>query len=209
MGEIQKLSLVGKGLRCWPIWVTLLWFCAMLTGMGLLWRYAQTPGLAALVRASWPAGATIDRAETGDTLVMFCHPRCPCTRASLTELERIVAKSEGGITPWIVFYKPGGADSSWQETDLWRSASAIPGAHLMVDESGAEARLFGATTSGQTFLYDRAGRLLFDGGITSARGHEGDNAGESAIVQLANEGEALCHTTPVYGCPIVESNSQR
>jgi hypothetical protein len=187
----------------------LLWFCAMATGMWLLWRYAETPGLTASPRPTWPEGTAIEHAAANDTLVMFCHPHCPCTRASMAELERIVAKSQGSITPWIVFYKPAGAESNWQESDLWRTATAIPGAHVMVDESGTEARRFGATTSGQTFLYDCAGQLLFDGGITSARGHEGDNAGESAIVQLANEGETMCRMTPVYGCPIVESNNKR
>jgi hypothetical protein len=41
------------------------------------------------------------------------------------------------------------------------------------------------------------GCLLFSGGITAARRHAGDNAGESAIVALLN------NQTLVFGCSLV------
>jgi len=31
-------------------------------------------------------------------------------------------------------------------------------------------------------LYDKLGQLVFNGGITSSRGHEGDNEGQDAII---------------------------
>ena len=43
--------------------------------------------------------------------------------------------------------------------------------------TAARRQRFGAETSGQTLLYDRDGRLLFSGGTTGSRGHDGDNAG--------------------------------
>ena len=56
-------------------------------------------------------------------------------------------------------------------------------------------------TSGHALLFDRDGRLLFRGGITPARGHEGDNFGASAIAaRLA--GRPARAEAPVFGCPI-------
>jgi hypothetical protein len=153
--------------------------------------------------AQWPHGSSIHRGESGKTLVLFAHPRCPCTRASLGELEKIVAHCQTDVTPWVVFFKPDGTDNDWQQTDLWKTASAIPGAHVICDQAGAEARRFHVTTSGQTLLYSAQGELLFSGGITFERGHAGDNAGRTAIEsRSAGESTGYCQT-PVFGCPIV------
>src|SRR5205823_6234038 len=92
------------------------------------------------------------------------------------------------------FYRPQNAPSDWERTDLYRQAAAIPGVTICRDEEGAEARYFHAATSGQTLLYDEAGRLLFSGGITAARGHEGDNDGQQTLIALLNDSTAK-HTT--------------
>ena len=79
------------------------------------------------------------------------------------------------------------------------------------DVEGVEARRFGAQTSGTTSLYSPDGRLLFSGGITSSRGHEGDNAGEDALTQ-AISGSPAC-PKPISGlwlpslCPEPPSSS--
>src|SRR5690606_15268575 len=105
----------------------------------------------------------------------------PCTRASLGELEKIVARFQGDVTPWVVFLKPAGSDGHWDQTDLWTTAAAIPGVHVVSDAGGVEARRFHARTSGETLLYSSQGQLLFNGGITLARGHAGGNPGRSAV----------------------------
>ena len=63
-----------------------------------------------------------------------------------------------------------------------------------------------ALTSGSCFLYDAHGKLLFSGGITSARGHEGDNAGRDAIVKLVHGRPAPQQQTDVFGCALRGSN---
>jgi hypothetical protein len=60
-------------------------------------------------------------------------------------------------------------------------------------------------TSGQTVLYDNEGALLFSGGITGARGHAGDNAGRTSLVELLNRGAAGRSRTSVFGCPLFAS----
>jgi hypothetical protein len=120
----------------------------------------------------------------------------------MAELERTLAKCPHSVTPWIVFYKPSTAAADWVATDLWHTAQTIPGAKIVTDPNGAEARRFGAQTSGETLVYDSEGQLQFSGGITTARGHEGDSAGKSAVLEILNHRETEFQKTPVYGCSI-------
>jgi len=182
--------------------IVIVWALACTAGLAVLWRYESTPGAQAGAPVEWPSDTKTDRDERGPTLVMFAHPHCPCTRASIAELERIVAQSGATIQPRVVFFKPADSESDWEQTDLWRSASAIPGAQVICDTDGEEARRFRAKTSGQTMLYDATGKLLFTGGITSSRGHQGDNDGRSTIVNLLTGRSSDRRDMPVFGCPI-------
>ena len=56
-----------------------------------------------------------------------------------------------------------------------------------MDKEGSDAAALGATTSGQVMVYAVGGKLLFGGGITDGRGHEGDNAGSEAVLALLRE----------------------
>jgi len=78
---------------------------------------------------------------------------------------------------------------------------------VMRDDDGVEAARFGAATSGQVILYDRDGGLLFTGGITASRGHAGDNDGRNAIVSLLGRGRETRHSSPVFGCSLLEPAS--
>jgi hypothetical protein len=199
----------------WPLILGPVWLIAVVAGSAILWNYAGTPGAAAR-QDEWPRESRITLSPHSKTLVMFVHPHCPCTRASMAELERVVAQCNGGaapeenrVTPWIVFYKPSDKTAGWERTDLWRTAESIPGAHVFCDEDGVEAKRFDAKTSGQTFVFGPTGERLFAGGITGSRGHEGDNAGQSAVVQIAREGASVCRETPVFGCPITATQNSK
>jgi hypothetical protein len=50
-------------------------------------------------------------------------------------------------------------------------------------------------------LYNAAGALLFSGGITAARGHEGDNAGREMVLAHLAANDAG-RRAPVFGCPL-------
>jgi hypothetical protein len=141
---------------------------------------------------------------------MFAHPRCPCTRASVEELNRLLAQSNGRIDAHVLFFRPPNYPADWSHTELRRTVESIPGITVQDDINDALARKFGAETSGYVLLYNPEGQLLFRGGITGSRGHAGDNAGESAIISLAlGKGTAITQT-PVYGCSLlIESNCQQ
>jgi hypothetical protein len=181
---------------------SVLWVLMICAGVGLLWSYNGTPGVAAAALEQWPADSRLRHATDRATLVMLAHPHCPCTRASLGELARLMTQAQGRVTAYVLFVKPPGLPDGWEKTDLLAAASAIPGVTVVRDDEGVEAGRFRAATSGQTVLYDAGRRLLFSGGITGARGHEGDNAGRAAIVSLLTADEAGRSETPVFGCPL-------
>ncbi len=135
---------------------------------------------------------------------MMLHPHCPCSRASIEELAQIMTRCQGRLNCHVFFVKPTQFPVGWERTDLWRQAAAIPGVTVSCDVAGIEARRFGAATSGQVLLYKPDGQLVFSGGITLARGHEGDNRGHEAVIRFLTEGVGELPCTPVFGCPLFD-----
>ena len=180
----------------------MLWLLAVGAGFAMILKYQNTSGEIGSAQGHWPAEAQVTPDSTQDTLVMFVHPQCPCTRASMEELNRLLAQSRGRVAAHVFFFKPEGFSNDWVQADLWRSAKAIPGVAVHEDTDGKQAQLFGAETSGYVLLYDTHGQLLFHGGITGSRGHAGDNAGEEAIVSLLAGKTVSLKQTPVYGCSL-------
>lgn len=184
--------------------LALTWVAALGYGMQVLWKYETTAGPATSVTSSWPAGSIVARRQDKPTLLMVAHPHCPCTRASIEELAQIMAHAPEGTTASVLFVKPSGAGADWDDTDLRRSAAAIPGVSVATDDNGVEAARFGAKTSGHTFVFDRKGTLVFSGGITATRGHEGDNAGEIAVLAALREQRPALGRTAVFGCSLAQ-----
>lgn len=135
---------------------------------------------------------------------MVIHPRCQCTAASLAELERVLSRNPGRAEVALLFVQPAGVGADWEDTDTWRQAARLPGLSLRsLDPDGRRAAYFGARTSGQTYLYSAQGNLLFSGGLTGSRGHQGENEGSLLLTQLLQNQSASGPTarTEVYGCP--------
>jgi hypothetical protein len=179
----------------------------IVAGFARLVEYSTTPGGSGPAAARWPAGSALVPAPDRATLVLLAHPHCPCTGATVDELERFLARCRGLVTVHVLFYRPGTSPGGWEKTDLWRRATALPGARVHCDEGGVEARAFGATTSGHVLLYRPDGRRLFSGGITNARGHAGASVGTDALDSLLTTGAAGRTETPVYGCPLAGPGS--
>jgi hypothetical protein len=180
------------------------WIVTLSFGLRTLLSYESAPGQVGTVPSTWPTESKIHLETSGETLVMLAHPHCPCTRASVGELAQIMARVQGKVRAYVLFLKPNNSGTGWEDTDLRRSAAAIPGVTVLSDVDGAEAARFGAETSGHTLLFNSTGHLLFSGGITESRGHAGGNAGESAIVSLVNNHAADRAKTFVFGCSLVE-----
>jgi hypothetical protein len=152
-----------------------LWVTGVAAGFRALWVFSGTSGAAGAPSNDWPSDSALPRHAGHATLLMFLHPRCPCSRASLNELDRLLTSLEGKL-------------------------EATVGVSVAVDEGGREASRFGAETSGYCVVYAANGTLLFRGGITAARAHEGENVGSERIVSLVTTGHSDREEAAVFGC---------
>jgi hypothetical protein len=182
------------------------------------WALACLVGLAAMGRLSQQAGprepvggaaatdlARLDLDGERFTLVMVLHPRCPCSQASLAELERLQARLEGRLAVRLVFVVPEGAEAGFAATSLVERARRLPDAEVLLDR-GALALALGASTSGAARLFAPDGALRFQGGLTVARGEEGQSASALAVEALVRAGPAAplraVAEAPSFGCPL-------
>jgi hypothetical protein len=180
------------------------WITALAFGGHALIKYETTAGPVGAVASNWPSVSVVPRQTGKPTLLMFAHPHCPCTRASIGELAQIMAHAVGKVNAYVLFVKPPNAAADWDDTDLRASAAAIPGVTVGTDENGKEAARFGAETSGHTVVFGSDGALLFSGGITASRGHAGSNVGENAVLAALNQQTVERARTPVFGCSLTK-----
>jgi hypothetical protein len=150
-----------------------------------------------------PAPERIEGHESGTpTLVVFLHPYCPCSKATLDMLDSLLR--DASIAVSIVVYLDVPDETPWdavsatvrQRVSAWRDVTVVP------DPGARVAKHFGASASGTVLLYSTAGRLRFAGGVTPGRGRRGPSASlESLGVRLRND-----HSPPaeaaVYGCAL-------
>jgi hypothetical protein len=180
-----------------------LWGSLLVAGFLFLAQEEFTPVKASLTGTLFPRNSGVRLASDKLTLVLFAHPRCPCTRASLHELDGLLAETQNRVSVSVVFTIPEGVPADLEKGDLWNSATSIPGLRVIRDQGGTEAHRFKVEGSGHVLLYAPSGKLLFSGGITASRGHEGENVGRSAIVSFVREGHSPVSHTPVFGCSLL------
>jgi hypothetical protein len=180
------------------------WLAAAGWGMWRLAEYSSAPGAEGVAPVDWPTASAVPRDAGRFTAVLALHPECPCSQATVEELDALVAQVGPGLKVHALFVEVPGLPGPVESSELWQRTGRIAGVELRKDPAGADARRFGARTSGETRLYDPAGRLVFQGGITLARGHAGDNPGRTAITNFVarrTSGDAPVRT-PVFGCAL-------
>lgn len=183
--------------------VTALWLGVVVLGLAQLELYEASPGRVEPAPYDWPPNAAVERDPKRPTLLLFLHPRCPCARLTLRELDGLLRSDRGAARVLVLFLAPDDTDPDWERTAHWDTAAVLPGVQVHRDVGGRQAALFGAHTSGQALVYTAEGRLAFQGGITAARGHSsGPNPGRDAVrALLRGEPPAVAHA-PVFGCPL-------
>lgn len=187
-------------MRVGPVVVTALWGLCVCLGLVAMVRYEITPGLAATPPSYVAASGKSDKSK----LFLFLHPQCACSSATVGELARVLRRSNGTIETTVFFYQPSSEGPSYcVGTPLWNLAKELPRATLRIDRDGHSAKAFGARCSGQILLYAaKSGRLVFSGGITESRGHEGESRGADAILDYIRSGTCAVKQTNVFGCAI-------
>jgi hypothetical protein len=180
------------------------WLGTVGVGMAWLSAYAGKPGTPANPPENWPAASSIARRSDTPTVLVFAHPNCPCTRATLGELDWVLAHVASPADVHVLLLEPTDADRSWSDGGLEHLAAAIPNVQVEQDTDGREAAHFGVATSGEVLLYDGSGRLRFAGGITGGRGHAGDNPGRDGFAEQLTAATGAATSSPVFGCGLFD-----
>jgi hypothetical protein len=178
------------------------WVLVVSVAIVWTWQYKTTPGAASTPPASWPESAALVPSST--TLVVALHPLCVCSEATISELARLISTVRDRPAVYALFYDYQPDVRPVSTTSLWRRAAAIPGVVAMRDPNGAMAKSFGAETSGDVIAYGADGRLLFHGGLTAARGHEGDSFGRQRLLAVLRGETPDRRESPVFGCNLEE-----
>ena len=180
-----------------------LWLGVTTSGFALLASYNPAPGAAAVAPQEWPSASRIPTPRGRAVLVMAMHPHCPCTRASIAELNTLMALlRDQKVSAYVLAVRPADFPEEWIKTESYRRAESIPGVRVLIDDEGWDAAMFGIQTSGQVLLYDGSGRLQFAGGITPDRGHQGDSPGRQRILAAVRHGKPDRPDSLVFGCPL-------
>ncbi len=186
---------------------TAIWSALVAGGVYAMLDYEMTPSASGQPPSTWPADVSLAPPSDRPTLVMFAHPHCPCTRASIRELSLLMANAVDSVQAYVIFPQPSAKLAAWTETDIWESAQRIPGVHVVADEGERLTRRFAMQTSGETLLYDQHGALQFHGGVTASRGHQGENVGRTSLLSFIQQRRSTTSSTLVFGCPLSEHST--
>lgn len=183
-----------------------IWIAALLAWVGLvtfggakLVIYGATPG----------SPATLSSVSAGRRfhLYVFFHPLCACSASSLSELVRLQQHGRAPLDVIAIIDNAGFTAATAKP--MVDRLQAIPGMAVELDADGTATAAFGARTSGQILLYDPKGDLVFSGGITESRAHEGDNVGDRAILSILAGNRPAVRHTPTFGCALSPAVNRR
>lgn len=177
-----------------------------LYGLKTSLSFDQTASAQNAVPALWPVTSALRRPAGRPRMLVFVHPFCSCTAATIAELSKVSVRARAG-SPEITVLFIRSIHSKWpRKNALWNEAEKLAGARVVWDEGGQEARRFGANTSGFVVLYSGEGKLLFRGGVTGSRGHQGDNYGLDQLMASIDSQKEASKSSLVFGCALASSN---
>lgn len=174
-------------------------------GLFFLTDYQTRPGAGGepQLREDLPSdGVFADRDPDSVAVLVFYHPKCPCTRAAMRDLARLTPKLRREVSIYGLAYRPTSESNEWIETDSTRILRDINGARIVSDPDALICRKFGVIVSGHMLVYSERGKLLFSGGITPSRGHEGSCLASDQMLRAIEEGAKPEREWPVFGCAI-------
>ena len=176
-----------------------LWTAGLLVAVALftMWAAREEQKAAAKSR-NWPEGApmTLDPARL--TLLLFVHPQCRGTEATLQTLGHVMERCAGHANVTIMLYEDPALLAHWKGSPVKGEAESIPGATVRDDHLGETASFFDVTTSGSALLFAPDGTLLYRGGITPGLGQVGDG---QVLETWLLEGRGVSRE-PVFGCSL-------
>ena len=180
-----------------------IWVILAIGGLAALTVYSMTGSTPAHAAAQWPANELLALDPARPVLVLFLHPRCPCSSASITELDQVLSRHPGAFRVYAVLTIPPGMDANWEAGRNLEAARMLPDTALVFDRGGALTRRFGARDSGTILAFAPDGARLFAGGVTASRGHQGESLGSLTLQDLARGQTPRVAESPAFGCPLL------
>jgi hypothetical protein len=195
----------GRSTRSSPARLTVtlreaaLWTMGLLVAVALFTMWAAREEQKASAKShNWPEGAPLTLDPARLTLLLFVHPQCRGTEATLQTLARVMERCAGHANVTIMMYEDPALLAHWKGSPIKSEAESIPGAMVREDHMGEAADFFDVATSGSALLFAPDGSLLYRGGITPGLGQ----AGEGEVLQTwLIEGRGVRHE-PVFGCSL-------
>ena len=92
----------------------------------------------------WPATSQLVRDPGRPTLIMFVHPHCPCSRATLAELDRLLSPRRDRVAVRIVMVRPSGFEAGCGTVRPWPAARADRRSEVLTTRMASKRDDFGA-----------------------------------------------------------------
>ena len=146
----------------------------------------------------WPEGSSFPRLPGHINAVVFLSETCPCTPAAVTEFAALAVSSDSPVALTLVVAETNKKRDLPTPIDV--SCLVKPDATVVADPDGLIAQRFGATVSGDCFVFDGSGRLILRGGIAE-KGTRSKKTLRSFADILAGK-EILVSDIASYGCPL-------
>jgi hypothetical protein len=180
-----------------------IWLCLLVVIQVVAWSHDCTPNPSRQSAPAWPEQSHLPKVRGQFTVQMFVRDDCPCSLASLRELDRLLAGVPVNRVAQATIVFVGLAQD--EREGLWDYVATLPRLNAIRDSSTEEARRFRVETSGTLTVHDQKGRLVFQGGLTVARGHEGESTAFSRLqdrLRRADSADAHVIRFPVFGCSL-------
>lgn len=178
------------------------WLGVVSLGWVALAAYSGTAGTSQPVPIERPIDSRLKFTPDSLNVILFLHPKCSCSHATVNLYRDAISFATLPVQTQFVFFCPKNEGDDWVMDRLWNSAKPIPSSSRLIDRAGEEAKRFNINTSGHVLVYDREGILVFGGGITTRRGHEGTSLGSETLRKIVQGKPFHKLALPVFGCPI-------
>lgn len=189
-------------LKAIPFFLATCWIAIGATGYWYAGNYQNRMGQTSSPEASWPSSQRLHPVPGISNLVIAIHAQCPCSQASVSELQLLLTKNTKPVKVHALVYQPQLISPEEKITPTVASLAKIPGIEIEFDRQGTEIRRFHGRVSGEVWLYGTKGDLLFQGGITASRGHVGRNKGSDLLLASLLSDQKANQPTPVFGCSL-------
>ena len=148
----------------------------------------------------------------GKTVVLeWFNPQCPFVQRSHREgsLKTMAAEQTAKSIVWLAINSAAAGKQGHEIADNTKGKAAFGMTHpILLDESGAVGRLYGAKRTPHMYVIDPQGKLVYEGAIDSTRGGEPDedesvvNYVAVALGEVAAGKPVSTPQTEAFGCSV-------